>query len=238
MQSACKPCVVGRLNDGTVTVDGKPYPMAESVVATEDQIHRAMKATAKVLAECYKGKTHRDTSAKDKGDESEAAEAPISYANPLIIISVLKGSYIFTADMVRYLQDEGLCCVCDFIRLASYNDGTQSTGTVTIHSLPKFQHLKGKHVLVLEDVCDSGRTLKFLKSFLVERHSPKSIKFCVLVNKHAEARKVHFVPEYACLPGPNKYIIGYGFEVNDRYRDFRHVFVLKDGEAGRYPNKL
>lgn len=234
-------CTVGRRSDGTITVDGKAYPMASDVVATEDQIHAAMRAMAKKLADYYRHKTHRDTSPAAAASSSSAAgdrEAPISYDNPLIIISVLKGSYIFTADFVRYLQDEGLYNVCDFIRLSSYNDGTKSVGTITIHSLPKFQNLKGKHVLVLEDVCDSGRTLKFLKEYMIKTYSPKTVEFCVLVDKHAEARKVSFVPEHVCLRGPNKYIIGYGFEVNDRYRDFRHVFMLKDEEAGRYPSKL
>ncbi|EPY31115.1 hypothetical protein STCU_03615 [Strigomonas culicis] len=71
-----------------------------------------------------------------------------------------------------------------------------------------------------------------------ETYAPKSLKTLVLVNKVDGARKVDYEPEYAVMTGPNEYIIGYGFEVNDRYRDFRHVFVLKDGEAGRYPLKL
>lgn len=232
-------CVVGRTPAGVVCVDGKPYPMASEVYATESDIQRSIQAMARQLASHYNSMSHLDTSpAAAAANTGAAAEAPISYDNPLVIISILKGSYIFTADMVRYMNDAGLPNVCDFMRVSSYNSGTASTGTVHMHATPKYENLKGKHVLVLEDVCDSGRTLTFLKKWLTDTFDPKSVSFCVLVNKQADARKVAFQPEFSCMRGPNKYIIGYGFEVNDRYRDFRHVFVLKDGEAGRFPTKL
>lgn len=92
---------------------------------------------------------------------------------------------------------------------------------------PKYTNLRNKHVLVLEDVCDSGRTLVYLRDYITQHYAPKSVKFCVFMDKPVSARKVKFTPDYSCLHAPNKYIIGYGFEVNDRYRDLRHVFVLK-----------
>lgn len=206
--------------------------MASSVVATEDVIQASIKDTAEKIAKEYAGQLHRDTTT------DTAAEAPISYDNPLIVISVLKGSYIFTADFVRYLGDHGLPHVVDFVRLASYNDGTQSTGYVKVLLDTKYTNLQGKHVLIVEDVCDSGRTLQFFSEQLKARFQPKSLKTVVLVRKEASARRVVYEPEYWCLNGPDKYIVGYGFEVNDRYRDLRHIFVLKDGEATRYPTKL
>lgn len=216
---------------GIVVVDDREYPMAKAVVATEDTIQRAIKKMAERIAAEYKILTHADSS-------NPHAEATISYDNPLVILSVLKGSYIFTADFVRYLGDAGLAHVVDFIRLASYNDGTMSTGTVHVLSQPKFKNFSGKHLLILEDVCDSGRTLQFLRDRIVSQWNPKSVRTVVLANKAPAARKVVYEPEYACLQTPNEYIIGYGFEVNDRYRDFRHIFLLKDGEAARYPAKL
>ncbi|CAJ1008346.1 putative Phosphoribosyl transferase domain containing protein [Leishmania naiffi] len=226
---------------GRVFVDGREYPMASSIIATEDVIQSKIKAMAQTIANDYKLLTHRDCRLPPNvatGMEKVVSEAPISYDNPLIIVSVLKGSYIFTADFIRYLGDCGLPHVVDFVRLTSYNGGTRSTGRVAMLSGLKFENLRGKHVLIVEDVCDSGRTLHFLRTSIIEKYQPKSIKTLVMVNKEAAARKVDFEPEYACLSSPNKYIIGYGFEVNDRYRDLRHILILRDGEATRYPAKL
>ncbi|KAG5479802.1 hypothetical protein LSCM4_05810 [Leishmania orientalis] len=227
--------------NGRVFVDGCEYPMASGIVATEDVIQRSIKAMAQTIAKDYKPLSHRDfrlPSRSTSATEVCVSETPISYDNPLIIISVLKGSYIFTADFIRYLGDCGLPHVVDFVRLASYNSGTHSTGSVSMLMGLKFENLRGKHVLIVEDVCDSGRTLRFLRDNIMEKYQPKSIKTLVMVNKEPAARKVDFEPEYACLDGPNKYIVGYGFEVNDRYRHLRHIFTLRDGEATRYPAKL
>lgn len=229
------------VENGKVTVDGRHYPMASSIVATEDKIQASIKAAAQKIADTYRPLTHRNTHpAPGAAPDApvSAHEAPISLDNPLIIISVLKGSYIFTADLVRYLGDIQMPHVVDFVRLASYNDGTTSTGKIHVMLEPKFKNLQGKHVLIVEDVCDSGRTLKFLHERLMKQFQPKSVKTLVLVNKESSARKVAYEPEFECLKGPNKYIVGYGFEVNDRYRDVRHIFTLKDGFAKRYPAKL
>ncbi|KPI84182.1 xanthine phosphoribosyltransferase (XRPT) [Leptomonas seymouri] len=229
------------VENGQVIVDGRVYPMASSVMATEDVIQAGIKAAAEKIAAAYRPLTHRNTHpAPGAAPDAPVSphEAPISQENPLILISVLKGSYIFTADLVRYLGDAGLPHVVDFVRLASYNAGTTSTGTISVMLEPKFENLKGKHLLIVEDVCDSGRTLKFLRERLIKKFQPKSVKTVVLVNKESSARRVDFTPEFACLKGPNSYIVGYGFEVNDRYRDLRHIFTLKDGFAKRYPAKL
>lgn len=229
------------VENGVVTVDGRVYPMASSIVATEYTIQASIKATAQRVADFYRPLTHRNThpTASAAPDAPVSPhEAPISLDNPLLIISVLKGSYIFTADFVRYLGDMELPHVVDFIRLSSYNSGTTSTGTISVMLNPKFENLQGKHVLIVEDVCDSGRTLKFLRERLIQKYQPKSVRTVVMVNKEASARKVVFEPEFACLTGPNQYIVGYGFEVNDRYRDLRHIFTLKDEFTKRYPAKL
>lgn len=229
------------VENGKVTVDGRVYPMASSIVATEDVIQASIQATAQKIAAFYKPLTHRNTHPTPDaapGSPVSSHEAPISLDNPLILISVLKGSYIFTADLVRYLGDAGLPHVTDFVRLVSYNSGTKSTGSISVMLNPKFADLKGKHVLIVEDVCDSGLTLKFLRERIIKEYQPKSVRTVVMVNKVSSARKVEFQPEFACMEGPNKYIVGYGFEVNDRYRDARHIFTLKDGFATRYPAKL
>ncbi|CCW62987.1 unnamed protein product [Phytomonas sp. EM1] len=247
------------VNDkGIIVIDDREYPMASEVVATEDVIQRSVQNLARRIAEDYKGLKHLDTCRSlnsmnremlphgitsnscdiRDADSPSTMEAPISEENPLIILSVLKGSYVFTADFVRYLGDYDLPHVVDFIRLASYNDGTESSGTITLLSKPKFKHLNGKHVLILEDVCDSGRTMKFLYDYIGDNYKPKSLKTLVFMNKPSDARKVEFEPEYKCLDAPNKYVIGYGFEINDRYRNLRHVFVPTEKEKVRFMFEL
>ncbi|KAH9597617.1 Phosphoribosyltransferase domain [Trypanosoma melophagium] len=221
--------VVSKNAQGVIVVDGKEYPMADELVATETVIQQNIKRVAKRIADDYMHLTHTDTHGK-------SGVAPISNEDPLIIISVLKGSYIFTADMVRYLGDCDLPHVVDFIRLASYR-GIRRTGNIQLLSKPVFQNLRGKHILILEDIADSGYTLKYMKEKLLKEHEPASLKVCVLADKPG-GRRVELVPEYICLTVPHKYVIGYGFEVNDRYRNFRHIFTLKESEAKRYPSLL
>jgi len=226
--------VVSTNAQGVVTVNGRAYPMAGSVVATEEQIQTQIRATAQRIASDYKDLTHRDTTVGCRPN----TEAIISDQNPLLLVSILKGSYIFTADLVRYLGDVELPNVVDFVRLASYNAGTESTGNVQLLTKPSFTQYEGKHVLLVEDICDSGRSLQFFCQWFQTHYRPKSLKVVVLANKPVDARRVPFEVEYACLNVPNQYVVGYGFEVNDRYRNYRHIFCLRDGESGRYPAKL
>ncbi|RNF00093.1 hypoxanthine-guanine phosphoribosyltransferase [Trypanosoma rangeli] len=215
--------------NGVISVDGKEYPMAEELVATENIIQHRIKAVAKQLTDFYRPLLHRDT-------HSSKGLAPISDENPLIIISVLKGSYIFTADMVRYLGDYGLPHVVDFLRVSSYS-GTKCTNAMQLLADIRFKDLRGKHVLLLEDISDSGNTLRYIIDKIQQEHHPASLKVCVLADKPA-GRRVQVHPDFVCLTVPNKYVIGYGFEVNDRYRCFRHIFTLKPEEATRYPSQL
>lgn len=253
MPASFTPDVVQTDGDGVVRVNNVPYPMAEACIATEYDIQQSIRRTAKQIAQHYStvtqivhGSQHTvgwNGSPQQKYEDKqylESEKAPISLENPLICLCVLKGSYVFTADMVRALNDEGLALVCDFIRISSYGSATRSTGQVKLMSTPKFTALKGKHLLILEDVLDSGYSMKWLLRYLHEMYAPASVKVCVLACKpKQEARKVDVPePDYSCLHVPNKWVIGYGFEVNDRYRNFRHVFSLKEGEGKRFPAKL
>lgn len=260
MTQPAHKCCVGRNAQGHITVDGVAYPMAESVVATESEIQEKIRLTAKRIAEDYKTATHRDTFF-NTNTQHQDKEVPISMENPLIIFSILKGSYIFTADLVRYLNDFNLPHVVDFYRCSSYNNGVKTTGVVHLFTEPKYQFLKGKEILIVEDVCDSGVTLQYLVNYIIHKYEPKRVKICVLASKPPSARRVPCIRsdnttnnsnkpcarrtvsssngvDYAVLQAPDKYIIGYGFEVNDRYRPFRHIFTLKEGEGKRYPAKL
>lgn len=251
MPATFHPDCVDKGADGVLCVNNVSYPMAESCLATEFDIQQAIKRTAKVIAKDYSvvqqvvnGTPSMVASAEkkscsDPGTSSDVKE-PISFSNPLICLCVLKGSSVFGSDMVRALNDEGLALVWDFIRISSYGRSTTSSGRVTLIHPPMFTALRGKHLLILEDVFDSGYSMKWLLQYLQDTYSPASIKVCVLASKpKEEARKVDIQePEYVCLHVPNKWVIGYGFEVNDRYRNFRHVFSLKKGEGKRFPAKL
>eukprot|EP00796_Vickermania_ingenoplastis_P010022 gene10022-6999_t len=230
MPAVFSPDTVSTNAQGVVCVNNVPYPMASACLATEQQIQESIRRVARTIASDYKG-------AQQISHDGQMA--PISLENPVVCLSILKGSYIFTADMVRALNDEGFPHVCDFLRLSSYGAKTQTSGSVQLLSVPKFSNLRGKHLLILEDVLDSGITMVWLLRYLREKYQPASIRVCVLACKPKEARKVAVPePEYSCLHVPNQWVIGYGFEVNDRYRNFRHVFVLKDGEGKRFPCKL
>nr|CCC93358.1 putative hypoxanthine-guanine phosphoribosyltransferase [Trypanosoma congolense IL3000] len=224
--------VVGRDADGVVTVGGRPYPMAEEVVATEDVIQKRIKELAREVADAYKFEKHRDS--RNQGSD---VQVPITDDNPLVIISVLKGSYIFTADIVRHLSDFGLSNVVDFLRATSYRGTTESSGTVQVLENIRFKDLDGKHILIMEDIVDTGRTLKHLVESILREHKPASLKVCVLADK-PEGRIVPFKADFVGLTVPNRYVVGYGFEVNDRYRNYRHIFILKPEYAKRFPAAL
>ncbi|KAG8342698.1 Phosphoribosyl transferase domain [Trypanosoma vivax] len=225
---------VGKTAEGVVTVDGREYPMAAELVATESVIHKSIREIAQRIADDYRHLTHRDTHSSNATD---GATAPISDNNPLIVLSILKGSYIFTADLTRYLNDCGLPHVVDFFRATSYRGTTKSSGTVSLLEKPRFVNLEGKHVLIVEDICDTGRTLDCIIKEVREIYRPASLKLCVLADKPG-GRLVPVPLDYVCLTVPNQYVIGYGFEVNDRYRNFRHIFTLRPDYAKRFPSQL
>lgn len=251
MPATFHPDCVDKDADGVLRVNKVPYPMAESCIATEFDIQQAIKRTAKVIAKDYSvvkqvvndksailGHTEKEI-CNDLGTPSNAKDL-ISFSNPLVCLCVLKGSSVFGSDMVRALNDEGLALVWDFVRISSYGRSTTSSGQVKLIHSHRYTALRGKHLLILEDVFDSGYSMRWLLQYLQDTYSPASIKVCVLASKpKEEARKVDIQePEYVCLHVPNKWVIGYGFEVNDRYRNFRHIFSLKKGEGERFPAKL
>jgi hypoxanthine phosphoribosyltransferase len=135
---------------------------------------------------------------------------------PLIVVSVLKGAFIFTSDLVRAIN---LPVTIDFIGVASYQ-GTKSTGTVRItHDLAA--DIRGKNVLVVEDIVDTGRTLDYLLRMLAQR-GPKSLKLCALLNKPA-AREVPLDVDYHGFEVANQFVIGYGLDLDQRWRELPYI---------------
>ena len=138
----------------------------------------------------------------------------------LLLICLLKGAYTFFADLVRNIQ---LPIMVDFMMVSSYGDRSASSGSISIIQ-DLSSSIEGKDVLLVEDIIDSGLTLEYIYERLQARR-PNSLKLCVLLDK-AERRK-HEVPmEYIGFTVPNKFIIGYGLDYQDKYRNLPYIAIL------------
>ncbi len=138
----------------------------------------------------------------------------------LLIVGILKGSVIFLSDLIRYMT---IPCKIDFIALRSY-DGTKTTGVVQ-HLLDLHESPVGKNILIVEDIIDTGYTLEYLKNNLLTR-GPKSVKICVLLDK-VDCRKVDIKIDYKGFTIPNKFVVGYGLDYNELYRNLPYIAVLE-----------
>jgi hypoxanthine phosphoribosyltransferase len=141
----------------------------------------------------------------------------ISAAYPdgeLLVLGLLKGSFVFLADLVREIQRP---LHVDFLIASSYGDATVSSGTVKLVYDPETE-LSGKHIILVEDIVDSGRTLQRLVTLLNERN-PRSIAICALLNKNIATELTHPV-RFTGFEAPNEFLVGYGL---DHAEDFRHV---------------
>lgn len=140
--------------------------------------------------------------------------------NPLII-SVLRGSFIFMADLVRAIE---IPCEVDFLSVSSYGSGTVSSGKVSmIQGLDV--DIKDRHVIVVEDILDSGRTLSYLMETLRERGAA-SISLCTFLDK-PERRVVPVHVDYCGFQVPDEFIVGYGLDYAQRFRNLPFVGILK-----------
>lgn len=137
----------------------------------------------------------------------------------LLMISVLKGSVIFMSDLMRKIS---IPCMIDFMAVSSYL-GTKSCGEVRILKdldIP----IEGYDILVVEDILDSGRTLSYILEMLKSRN-PKSIKLCTLLDK-PEARKAEIYADYVGEKIPDEFVVGYGLDYNEKYRNLPFIGVL------------
>ena len=138
-----------------------------------------------------------------------------------IFVGVLKGCFIFMADLVRAAQ---LKSEIEFIGVSSYNNGTKSSGVVEItRDLQK--DITGRHIIVVEDILDSGNTLSYLLKILENRH-PASIRLCTLLDKperRVKPVKVH----YSGFTIPDAFVVGYGLDYAEKYRNLPYIGILK-----------
>lgn len=137
----------------------------------------------------------------------------------VVMIGVLKGAFAFFADLVRAVH---VPVELDFLVVSSYQS-SKSTGRVKIIS-DLTVDIKGQDVIVVEDIVDSGLTLSFLKKKLLMRH-PNSLRVCALLDK-PERRTINVPIEYVGFTVPNKYVVGYGLDYENRYRNLPYIAVL------------
>mgnify|MGYP001805812450 CR=1 FL=1 len=136
----------------------------------------------------------------------------------LYVICVLKGSVMFTVDLVKYLS---MPVKMEFIRLSSYGSSTTSSGKVNAVDI-SLPDLNGKNVLVVEDIVDTGLTAKFLLDFINNNFRTKTTKFCSLLDKKC-FRKTEIEPDYVGFEIDNKFVIGYGLDYDGLYRNLPHI---------------
>lgn len=168
----------------------------KNILFTEEQIQKRVKELAEVISRDYK--------------EGE-----------LLTVAILKGAVVFYADLVREIDRH---VRMDFMVLSSYANATVSTGAVRIlYDLE--QDISGKHVLIVEDIVDSGLTLSYLTKTLKTRN-PASIKVCCLFDK-PDRRKIEFTPDYIGFKVPDVFIVGYGLDYAEKYRNLKYIGELK-----------
>ena len=138
-----------------------------------------------------------------------------------IVVGVLKGSFIFMADLVRNID---LNCTLDFMAVSSYGNGTSSTGAVNIVK-DLSQDIEGRDVIIVEDILDSGATLNYLRSYLRNRN-PESITIVTLLDKPAR-RKAPIKADYFGFDIPDEFVVGYGLDYAEEYRNLPYIGVLK-----------
>jgi len=168
----------------------------EQVLITEEQLAQKVSEAAEKINRDYKGKEP-------------------------VIVSVLRGSFIFMADLVRKLN---MNCTVEFITASAYKNGTSPTGEPEIqkHLVPD---LRGKDVLIVEDILDTGVTLYALKNLLL-KDEPASIKICTLMDKPSR-RRADISADYACFEVPDAFVVGYGLDYAQKYRNLPYIGVLK-----------
>lgn len=138
-----------------------------------------------------------------------------------VFIGILKGCYIFMADLIRAVD---LPCSVDFMAVSSYGSGTTSSGTVKILK-DLSENIEGKDVIIVEDILDSGLTLSYLKKNLYSR-KPASVKLVTIFDK-PDGRKVDIEADYSGYVVPDEFIVGYGLDYDEKYRNLPFIAVLK-----------
>lgn len=197
-------------------VPTRHYPMSCQTLASQEQIWEATAKCAKKIAADYR-------------------KYNLSEQNPLYLICVLKGSFMFTADLARYLCDEGVPVRLEFICASSYGADIKTSGEVRL-LLDVRDPVENRHLMIVEDIVDSAITLQYLKRFL-QAKKPASLKTVVLLDKPS-GRRVSLEVDYPVITIPHAFVIGYGMDFAESYRELRDVCVLKKEYYEKPASKL
>jgi len=168
----------------------------QSVLISQEQLDQKVKELGEKISTDYAGKN-------------------------LLMVSVLKGSVVFMADLMRAIS---VHCEIDFMSVSSYGRGTKTSGVVKIIKDLDIS-LEGRDLLIVEDILDSGLTLSYIKNILLDR-SPSSIKICTLLDK-PERRKSDIKADYIGFNVPDEFVVGYGLDYDEKYRNLPYIGVLK-----------
>ena len=169
----------------------------KKILVSHDEIIEAAKKLGAQLTKDYKGK------------------------NP-ILVGILKGSIPFMAELVKHIDTH---IEMDFMMVSSYHGGTVSSGVINIKQ-DVTQDIKGRHILFVEDIIDTGQTLKSLRDMFKAREAA-SVKIVTMLDK-PEGRTVEIEADYTCFTIPNEFVVGYGLDYNENYRNLPYVGVLKE----------
>ena len=158
--------------------------------------------------------------------ESLAREIAADHPDDLLVVVILKGSFVFAADLIRALERAGASPHVDFITLASYGTARQSSGAVSLtHDLT--EDVAGRHVLLVDDILESGRTLAFARDTLAGRGAA-SVRTCLLLDK-PDQRKMAVEADYVGFRIGPEFVVGYGLDLAHRYRGLGYIGVLRGG---------
>lgn len=138
-----------------------------------------------------------------------------------LMVCVLKGGFLFMADLVRQMK---LTPIIDFLRVASYGSATESSGVVEIRKDLETS-VSGQDVLIVEDIVDTGLTVDYLKRHL-QVGKPRSVKVCTLLDKPSR-RKVELKPDYVGFEIPDHFVVGYGLDFDEKYRNLPSICILE-----------
>jgi hypoxanthine phosphoribosyltransferase len=157
------------------------------------------------------------TRVAELGAQITAEYAGLTATTDVVVIGVLKGSVLFMADLVRHI---GAPIILDFIGISSYGDATVSSGVVRI-TQDLSRPIEGKHVIVIEDIVDTGHTVHYLLENLATRR-PASIKLCALLHKPERAERDIKI-DYLGFTIPNKFVVGYGLDISQQFRNLPFI---------------
>ena len=171
----------------------------ESILVSAEQIDEICSRLAKQINEDY----------KDSGKK-------------LVLICILKGSIMFCSELMKKIE---LPAEIDFMKVSSYGSKTVSSGYINIHLDIKRDDLPDVDFIIIEDIVDSGKTLSHLVRYLKERGA-NSVKTCTMLDK-PERRQVEFTPDYCGVEIPDKFVVGFGLDYNEKYRNLPYIGILK-----------